>query len=260
MGIITINFKGVKVGTFSESYIFAEDKIVTGIFINSTGTKLWMVGSQFDNVYAYTFSTAWDVSTLTYDSKLLSVLSEDRIPTGVWFKPDGTEMYVIGSIGNEIHTYILSTAWDVSTGTYSSTKDISANTSNPARPYFNVTGTKMFIVNQQPNPDTINEYSLTSWDMSTLTYVGSWVSPTSNSIGGITFDSSGLSMYISDKLNDSIEKYTLSTAYDISTAINVSTVDISAEQSSPGAPFIKTDNSKMIISGQSPSGVFGYNL
>ena len=265
MAILTFNSAaaGLGGGTFGESFVFAEDSIVTGIFINSTGTKLWMVGSQNDNVYAYTFGTPWDVSTLTYDNDFLDVSSEDGIPTGIWFKSDGTEAYVTGSLGDEINTYTLSTAWDISTGTYSATDSITTNTDNPSRPFFNATGTKMFIVDQSSGavPDTIDEYSLSiAWDMATLTYVGMWANPTSDFIGGVSFNSTGTKMYIPDTSTDFVYEYNLSVAWDLSTAIQVSALDISTEQSSAGAPFIKTDNSKMIISGQSPSGVFGYDL
>ncbi len=250
-------------GTFGESYVFAEDNIVTGIFINPTGTKLWMVGSQNDRVYAYTFGTAWNVSTLTYDNIFLDVSGQVSVPTGVWFKSDGTQLYVTDSLGNQMLAYDLGTAWAVNTGTFLVAEDISTNTSNGIRTYFSPNGDKMFVISQDQFavPDVLNEYSLsTPWDITTLSYVGGWSNPNSDFMGGVSFTSNGDTMYIVDTSTEFVYEFSLSTPWDLTTTTQVSSLDISSEQLAGGAPFIKTDNTKMIISGQNPSGVFGYDL
>jgi hypothetical protein len=83
-----------------------------GVFFKSDGTTMYMVGNGHDTVYQYTLSTAWDVSTAIYASKSLSVGAQDASPTGVFFKPDGTTMYIISDSTDRVYQYTLFTTWN----------------------------------------------------------------------------------------------------------------------------------------------------
>ena len=54
-------------------------------------------------------STAYDVSTATYVQNF-SITAQESSITGVEFKTDGTKMYVIGTSGDDVNEYDLSTA------------------------------------------------------------------------------------------------------------------------------------------------------
>jgi len=54
----------------------------------------------------------WDIDTAVYE-KAFDVGSQESAPRGIFFKPDGTKMYIIGTNGDEVNQYALSTAWDV---------------------------------------------------------------------------------------------------------------------------------------------------
>ena len=81
------------------------------------GTRMFVVGNDSDNVIQYDLSTAWDVSTATYNDSF-SVSSQETLPTGVAFNDMGTRMFVVGNDSDNVIQYDLSTAWDVSTATY----------------------------------------------------------------------------------------------------------------------------------------------
>ena len=53
------------------------------------------------------YSTAWDVSTASYDGKYKDVSSEDEAPRGVFFKPDGSKMYVMGTSNDTVYQYSM---------------------------------------------------------------------------------------------------------------------------------------------------------
>ena len=89
------------------------------IAFKSDGTKMYMVGLTNDTVFQYTLSTAWDLSTASYDSVSFSVTSQESTPASIQFNNDGTEMYVLGFSSDSVHQYNLSTAWDLSTASYS---------------------------------------------------------------------------------------------------------------------------------------------
>ena len=50
----------------------------------------------------------WDVSTAAYASKYKSISSQDGYPVGLFFKPDGLLMYVVGRDNNRVYQYTLS--------------------------------------------------------------------------------------------------------------------------------------------------------
>jgi hypothetical protein len=78
---------------------------------------MYVIGLSGDDVNEYDLSTAWDVSTASYLQNF-SVSAQESAPYGVFFKPDGLKMYIIGFLGDDVNEYDLSTAWDVSTASY----------------------------------------------------------------------------------------------------------------------------------------------
>ena len=70
-------------------------------------SKVWLkAGNISDDVDIYpdAIAIAWNVSTATY-VQAFSVATQDTAPTGVFFKPDGLKMYVIGSTGDDVNEY-----------------------------------------------------------------------------------------------------------------------------------------------------------
>ena len=74
---------------------------------------MYVVGSDGDSVHEYDLSTPWDISTSVF-LQSFSVTSQGLVPNGVFFKPDGVKMYVVGSGGDSVYEYDLS---DIFTGT-----------------------------------------------------------------------------------------------------------------------------------------------
>ena len=137
---------------------------VNGAFIGNNGYALYAVDQTSDRVYQYTMTTAYDITTASSASKNLLVSGQDTVPTGLWFKPDGTEMYLTGDSSDDIHQYTLSTAWDVSTGSFTRTNVL--NHTNTGAPFFTDDGVYMFT--SDANDDEVRRYTLTTpWDIST---------------------------------------------------------------------------------------------
>ena len=80
----------------------------------------------WDLSYAYYDDPfVWDISSVVY-LQSYTVTSQETSLFGVFFKPDGTKMYIIGSAGDDVNEYNLSTAWNVTTATYSQKYAVSA--------------------------------------------------------------------------------------------------------------------------------------
>ena len=85
-----------------------------GAFFRADGLKFFVVEfGASDFVHPFTMSSAWDLSTATYDGTSLSAPGAND----VWFTDDGLQMYISDSftVDNIIRRYTLATAWDVTT-------------------------------------------------------------------------------------------------------------------------------------------------
>ena len=126
--------------------VSSQDSNPLCIAFKPDGTKMYMVGNINDTIYQYSLSTAWDLSTASYDSVSFDISSQNSNPRCIAFKPDGTKMYMVGDINNTIYQYSLSTAWDLSTASYDSVSfDVSSQNSNPNGIAFKPDGTKMYM-------------------------------------------------------------------------------------------------------------------
>ena len=108
---------------------------------------MFITGNNNDSIFQYTLSTAWDLSTASYDSVSFDLSSQDAAPISVAFKSDGTKMYIAGAINDAVYQYSLSTSFDLSTASYDNVSfSFASQTGNPYGLAFNNNGTKMYIV------------------------------------------------------------------------------------------------------------------
>jgi sugar lactone lactonase YvrE len=198
----------------------SEDTNVHDIAFKDDGTKLYVVGSQNDKVYQYSLSTAYDISTASYDSKSFLVSSQSTLPTGLSFKTDGTRMFIFDFTNSIVYQYNLSTAWDVSTASYSNTSFTLSGGTDGFDLDFSTDGTK-FIVTFRGTGDKVVLYNLsTAWDISTASF-GSEKNvnaQTGTFPAGGTLNADGTKMFVANYSTKDIYQYSLSTAFDLSTA------------------------------------------
>tara|TARA_R110002012_G_scaffold149614_1_gene308715 strand:+ start:669 stop:2408 length:1740 start_codon:yes stop_codon:yes gene_type:complete len=196
-------------------YVGTQETNPFGLYIKPDGTKMYIIGTTGDDVNEYNLSTAYDVSTASYVQNF-SISAQEVSPTGVEFKPDGTKMYIVGYTGDDINEYDLSTAWDVSTASYSQNFSVSAQETLPHSLRFKPDGTKMYVTGY--TGDDVNEYNLsTAWDISTASYVQQFATGDTTQVS-VAFCADGTKMYTGGLTNDYIKEFDLSTAWDISTA------------------------------------------
>jgi len=243
-------------GRFS---VAAQEATPRGIFFKPDGTKMYVIGSTGDAVWQYTLSTAWDVSSASYLQNF-SVAAQEATPQGIFFKPDGLKMYVIGSTGDDVNEYDLSTAWDVSTASYLQNFSVAAQETDPTGIFFKPDGTKMYVIGS--TGDDVNEYDLsTAWDVSSASYLQNFsVSAQESQPQGIFFKPDGLKMYVVGSSGDDVNEYDLSTAWDVSTASYLQNFSVAAQETSPSGMFFKPDGTKMYVIGYSEDEVYSYTL
>ena len=144
---------------------------IRGFAMKPDGTRIFACGYGNDRVYQWNLSTAFDLTTCSYDSYGSLNYESSPVPRGVEFKPDGTKMYLIDSTYHKIYEVSLSNAWDVTSGTLSNTANfsISSQETNPTGIRFRPDGRSFYMIGETGND--LNEYRLTTaWDLSTASY------------------------------------------------------------------------------------------
>ena len=202
----------------------ARDSFSTGFEFKDDGTKLYIIGTTNDTVYEHTLSTAYDITTASYNSSdYFSITSQETSPYAVRFNSNGTKMYIIGDINTKsVFQYSLSTAWTVNTASYDNVSFNTTTNTTVTRPMdllFKPDGTKMYIT--CGTQDTVYQYSLsTAYDISTASYDNVSVSLSSQNsrLRSIAFNNDGTKMYTADDGSNRIYQYSLSTAYNIGTS------------------------------------------
>ena len=244
------------VGGFS---VAAQEASPTGLFFKPDGTKMYIIGITGDDVNEYDLSTTWDISTAVYLQNF-SVAAQEASPTGLFFKPDGTKMYITGFTGDDVNEYNLSTAWDISTAVYLQNFSVAAQDAGPEDVFFKPDGTKMYVLGDGGN--AVNEYDLsTAWDISTASYLQNFsVAAQENFPSGIFFKPDGTKMYVLGQAGDDVNEYNLSTAWDVSSAVYVQVFSVFAQETTPEGVFFKPDGKQMFIIGISRDRIFSYTL
>lgn len=170
----------------------------SGIYFKSDGTKAYTLGMNNDDVFQYSLSTPWDISTGSYDN--VTFQESGLSYRDIYFKPDGTKMYIVCSTGaDNIRQYALSTAWNLSTASYESKSlDVSAQeTSATEGVFLSSDGTKAYTVGQ--GTKAVAQYNLTTpFDISTGSYSGTSFSVSSQATtpNSLSFSDDGTNMYI----------------------------------------------------------------
>ena len=239
--------------------VSAQETSDAGVSFKPDGTKMYVVGRGSDAVSEYSLSTSWDVSTASY-SQQFSVAAQENSPYNLFFKPDGTKMYVVGSTGDDVNEYDLSTAWDVSTSSFVQSFSVSAQETIPACVFFKPDGTKMYVAGLLN--DVVSEYDLSvAWDVSTATHNQDFsVASQEGNANGLSFKPDGTKMYVSGKAKDNVNEYDLSTAWDVSTASFTQSFSLSDTLSYSVGLFFRDDGLKFFVMFPGPRTVYAYDI
>ena len=247
--------------TFS---VNAQEGVPLGVFFKDDGTKMYVIGNSSDRVREYDLSTAWDISTASYNGVNFNTRSNDGNPQDIFFKPDGTRFYIVGNTNDKVYEYALSSAWDISTASLTQSFDISSQETFPSGIAFKTDGTIMYICGKEV--DEINQYSLsTAWDVSTASFTNNVAVDTfDGNPEAIVFKSDGSVMYLLGRSKDSIQAFDLSTPWDTSTLSyqfpSKDYLDVSSVQNTPPGLTFKPDGTEMYVIGSQGDRVNQYTL
>ena len=200
----------------------------------------------------------WNITTASYlQSK--STTAQDTIPFGIFFKPDGTKLYITGDQNDSIYEYNLSVAWDISSAVYLQSKGVTTQNTSPYGIFFKPDGTKIYMAGAAN--DRVYEYNLSSaWDISSAVYLQSNSTIQGISLRGLFFNTDGTKLYVSGATNKSIYEHDLSSAWDISSLTYLQSKSTTSQDTAPQGIFFKSDGTKMYVVGYTNKSVYEYDL
>ena len=214
------------------------------MFFKPDGLKMYVVGTSVDKVYEYDLSTSWSIGSAVYLQEF-SVSAQETFPFGLFFKPDGLKMYVVGTINNTVNEYDLSVAWNVTSAVYLQNKAVTGVDTWTV--YFKDDGLKMYIFNKQSK--RIDEYDLSiAWDVTSATLLQFYSVTEDGTPNSFWFKPDGTKIYVVGDNSNIIMEFDLSTAWDITTMVYVQQISTGTE-TSPHMLFFKPDGTKMYLGG-----------
>jgi sugar lactone lactonase YvrE len=252
--------------TLNSSFsVASQEATAEDLFFKPEGDKLYVIGRSGDDINQYNLSSSWSVSSAVFSGSSAALTTESD-PQAMFFKPDGTKVFVVGFSKRRILQYNLTVPWAIGTLSNStltnSTFQVADN--NPNSLFFKPEGDKVFIVG--PTEDKIYEYSLTSAWTASSTVNGS----VSFSLSGLiqapralAFNTSGTQMFVLE--GDGIPyiyKFNLPTPWSIATAsysrVFYTPPNLSAAGSSSGIIYNKEINKTYLITPEADA-IFEYS-
>ena len=195
--------------------------------ISPDGTKALFAGAtNYHGLFEYTFGTPWDLDTLVGPSTSAYVGREEAAAEAVQLSSDGTKMYIVGSSGDAIVEYSLSTAFDLTTATATGNVQATGD-STPYALYLKPDGTQIFT--GADNSNLVRTWNLsTPFDLSTSTAGNTFnVNTQEGVIRGLFFKDDGTEMYVIGNTQQ-VHQYNLSSAWDVATATFTDELNFSA--------------------------------
>ncbi|OEK06498.1 LamG-like jellyroll fold domain-containing protein [Roseivirga misakiensis] len=241
----------------------AQETDPEALLFNDDGTVLYVLGRAVADINEYSLSTPYDISTASFTQIALDVSSQDDTPQSIIFNDDGTVLYLLGNTGNDVTEYSLSSAYDISTAMFVQVALIvTTQEEEPQDFMFNNTGSRLYVLGSTTGE--VHEYILsTAFDISTASFLQTALDLSSqeSEARAMTFDETGDFLYVMGNSGDDVNEYSLSTAYNISTASFVEVVlSFNGQENSPQDFAYNDTGSKLYLVGNNGDDVNEYDL
>lgn len=200
------------------------DGTPTDVTFNSNGSRMYVSGTDSDNIYAFHLETEYDLNTASYTGEFFNIATEDTSPGDLQFNQDGSKLFMVGSTNDAVYEYALSTNYDITTATFTQSYSVSAQETNPLAFEFNSNGSRLFIVGS--SSDRIYEYHLPNgFDLSVVNYSGMSYPASEATPEGLAMNRDGTQLFVTGVSSDLIQTFDLTRSAFRETAANDGTVE-----------------------------------
>ena len=234
--------------------------------VSNDGFKLFVGGFSTDTLFEFDMNFAFSLtSDIVFSGEQFVFSGEDTNFTGMAFNDDGTKVFMVGDLTDELYAYNVLTPYDLAGGIfYSGNSFPIGQDGSPGGITFNDDGTKFFIIGG--STATLYEYDLTTpYSLASgVSYSGEsfLVSAEETTPKAIQFNDDGTKFFILGAANNTVYEYTLSVAYDLSSTVNYSgnSFSVVGEENSCTSLRFNDDGTKFFILGITEDTLFEYTL
>jgi len=236
--------------------IIGQTSLVSGITI-PTSSNIYISNSA-NSFFQYTTS-----NYSLYNSSFLTskTLSQEPTTTGLYMIPTGTDLYTIGSTGDKIYRYTLSTPYAIATASYASNLSISTIDTSPVGIFIDPTGSSLYILGD--TTDKVYKFNLsTAFDLTTASLVSNLMVGTSvtgaSNLSGLHFSPTGNAMYIMGVGISSrkVFGFNLSTPWDVTTATLTSNTYVGNYETSLKSLALTPTGDNLFITGSATDAIY----
>ena len=110
--------------------VVTRESIPQSTAFNLDGSKMYIVGIFDDQVFEYTLSVRFDVTTAAVTDSF-DVSNEESNPRGMSFNNNGSKMYIVGNSSDRVYEYTLSVPFAVSSATIRTNLSVADHETNP---------------------------------------------------------------------------------------------------------------------------------
>lgn len=137
--------------------ILPQDNKPSGIAFNNDGTKLYLTGKHNNNIYTYSLSSSYDITTASL-IQTTSTSTIDNSINGLSFSNSGSKLFLIGSNKSNLYVFDLSTNFDVSTLSFDYKFPVATEEVTPNDLVLSKDGTSFSIIGT--TSDKITQYNV----------------------------------------------------------------------------------------------------
>lgn len=193
----------------SDGYVaFSQDRGYAVAF-KTDGSRYFLASDDEDRVQEFDLNTTWDIDGGATYNGATSFQTQDSRITSCQFSSDGTKMVLYGATNDKLYYFTLSTAWDVSTASYSTASSALAGGGDTMA--MKPDGTKFYLI----AGSTVSQHNATTaFDMSTVSTSATYTLDVSNDvsvtfIAGIALSSDGSKLYTTNRSTRYVYQYDL---------------------------------------------------
>jgi sugar lactone lactonase YvrE len=200
--------------------VLSELTVPTALHVRSN-SYFYALGTTTDTVFEYSW-VAGNAASATATGASFYIGGQETAPQGLSFKPDGTEMYVVGTTGDDINRYTMTTPWDIANASFDTNYAFFGTGFNPGGLYM----TNNYLYYASSTSDNASQWAMSSeWDLSTLSHVANLSTSydqagngDSSDIYGLRFSPDGLNLYLVDSRR--VTQWKLTVPWVLSSASN----------------------------------------
>ncbi|MEM7551502.1 MAG: BspA family leucine-rich repeat surface protein [Bacteroidota bacterium] len=239
---------------------------------NAFGTSLYILGSS-GTIAEFSLSVPFDISTANPTGVTVDLSGQDALPTAIEFSPDGTVLFLLGDLSNSVLQFNLTSPFNITSAITPAFNFLTTGQSSFIEDIkFDNTGTQMYVL--EDGSGTFNrvfQYSLSvPFEISSASFSGTSFNFSNEDTNpqAIAFNANGLKLFMTGFDTDAVNEYSLSSPFDISSAIFTDNPNFLGNSFSirneivttPSGLVFSTDGTQMFVSGRTGVELLQYEL